>query len=197
MKKVIKFISLSFLLLFARGCDIYSTSLWYFDNPSHETNPFSSVLGLGWNGLIMSNLLIVGLIIYAFYYYTYNYSIQLPRVEFKKLTEFVSLYYFNEKGKFYQVFYRMPKNKRILIAHTGYVLIRVGIIGSFLAAFHNLSLFYNLSIYDDYSRFVGWPEYVVYGLVISCIILFTIKIWKNEFEFAKEFSLKTNIKNDI
>ena len=39
MNKKLKFLSVMFLLLFARGCDFYSTSLWIFQEGGleHET----------------------------------------------------------------------------------------------------------------------------------------------------------------
>lgn len=192
----IKFILLTFLLLFARGCDFYSTSLWYFDNPSHEANPLSSILGFGWNGLVISNLIIVGFIIYAFYFYSFKYSIHVPKTEIKNLTDFVSEYYFNEKGKFYKVFYRMPMNKEIMIGHTGYVLIRVVIIGSFLAAIHNLCQFHNIPAYNTYREIVKRPLFVIYGLIIFSFIYFICRLWKSEFDIVRQHSVGVN-KNDL
>ena len=96
----LKFIVLTFLLLFARGCDFYSTSLWFFDNPTGETNPLTSILGFGWYGLLASNAIIIGLIIYAFYYYSFRYKIKKTNTTSTKLTDYVSELYFNEKGKY-------------------------------------------------------------------------------------------------
>jgi len=176
-----KFLFLSFIFFFARGCDVYSTSLWYFENPEYESNPLSSIIGLGWNGLIISNLVIVGIILFAHYYYTFKYSIQIPADEPQNMQEYISEKYYNQKDKFYQVYFRFPKNKRVLIGHNGYALIRAGIVGSFLAAIHNLCLFYQVSAYEAYSRIVGWPEYVVYGIIIFCMIYFLHKLWKKEY----------------
>lgn len=181
----IKFILLSFLVLFTRGCDFYSTSLWYFDNPDHESNPLASVLGFGWNGLIIANCIIVGVILYAHYYYSFKYKIKLPTNRPLKLTEYISETYYNQKNKFYQVFYRLPKNKSVLIAHNGYVLTRATIFGSLLATFHNLCLYHEIEIYDAYNRLVLWPEYVVYGLIVICTCYFTMKLWKAEFTIAR------------
>jgi hypothetical protein len=44
----LKFFLLTFLLLFSRGCDFYSTSLWFFDNPTGEQNPLYQFLA--WAG---------------------------------------------------------------------------------------------------------------------------------------------------
>lgn len=70
----LKFVLLTFLLVFARGCDFYSTSLWFFDNPTGETNPLYKYFGIGWTGLIITNIIIVGLVIYAFFYFYFRYK---------------------------------------------------------------------------------------------------------------------------
>ena len=130
----IKFFLLTFLVLFSRGCDFYSTSLWFFDNPTGETNPLYRYFGVGWSGLIFTNVIIVGLIIYAFYYYSFKYSHLMKVSKPDKLTDFVSEMYFNEKGRFLEIFYTTPKNKNMLLAHAGYVLIRFVIFASFLSS---------------------------------------------------------------
>ncbi len=183
----LKFFLLTFLLLFARGCDFYSTSLWFFqpDGPSGETNPLVRIFGFGFTGLVVTNIIIVGLMIYAFYYYSFKYT--TPKVPTKptRLSDFISELYFNEKGRFYDVFYKTPKNKKVLLAHTGYVLVRVVILGSFLATIHNLCQFYNVSFYNTYRAIVGRPLFVIYGLILLSFLYFTFKLWRKEFELNK------------
>lgn len=191
-----KFFLLTFLLLFARGCDFYSTSLWFFDNPGGETNPLASVLGFGWTGLLVSNAIIISLIIYAFYYYSFKYSIRKVSTKPEKITDFVSELYFNEKGRFFEVFYKSPKNKKALLAHSGYVLIRVIIIASFLATFHNLCQFYNVPIYNSFREIVGRPRYVIYGLMLLSFFYFAYRIWNKEYQLNKRHFKILDLKND-
>lgn len=179
-----KFFTLIFLLLFARGCDFYSTSLWFFDNPSHEINPLTSILGFGWTGLVLTNIIIVGLIIYCFYFYTYKYSIEKIETNPIKLTDYISERYFNERGRFYQVFYKTPKNKKVFIAHSGYILVRVMIIASFLATIHNLCQYYNVGIYNSFREIVKGPLYVIYGLILLSLIYFSYKLWSKEYRMT-------------
>ncbi|REG77458.1 hypothetical protein [Algoriphagus antarcticus] len=186
-----KFFLLTFLLLFARGCDFYSTSLWFFDNPTGETNPLYKLFGVGWTGLIIVNIIIVGLIIYAFYYYSFKYSTPKTKSTSNTLTDFVSELYFNEKGHFLKVFYRTPKNKKILLAHSGYVFVRVVIFISFIATIHNLCQFYNISFYNSFRNLVGRPLYVIYGLMLTSVFYFSYRLWQKEFE-----SVKTNLNLD-
>lgn len=179
----LKFIILTVILLFARGCDFYSTSLWFFDNPASETNPLTKFFGVGWTGLILANIIIVGLIIYAFYFYSFKYK-TTRQTSSNKLTDFVSELYFNEKGRFFEVFYKSPKNKLTLLAHLGYVLTRVVIIGSFLATFHNVCQFYDLTFYNTFREIVGRPLYVIYGLILLSFIYFLFRLWSKEYQMT-------------
>lgn len=191
-----KFFLLTFLLLFARGCDFYSTSLWFFDNPTGEQNPLYKFFGVGWTGLIISNMVVSGLIIYAFYYYSFKYVPKILNTKPSKLTDYVSEIYFNEKGRFLEVFYKTPKNKKTLLAHSGYVLIRVLIIASFMATSHNLCQFYDVSIYNSFREIVIRPLYVIYGLMIFLLFFFALRLWKKEYELSNSSSENLNLNNE-
>lgn len=180
-----KFFLLTIILLIARGCDFYSTSLWFFDNPTGEQNLSYKYFGIGWTGLIIANIVVVGLIIYSFYFYSFKYK-TTRHSSSNNLTDFVSELYFNEKGRFSEVFYKTPKNKSTLLAHTGYVLVRVVIVGSFLATFHNICQFYNLTFYNTFREIVGRPLYVIYGLIIISFFYFSFRVWNYEYHFTKK-----------
>ena len=181
----IKFFLLTFLLLFARGCDFYTTSLWFFDNPTGEQNLLYRLFGLGWTGLIISNIIIVGLIIYCFYYYTYKYHIDKSPTKPNKLTDYISERYYNKSGYFFQVFYKIPKNKNTFLGHWGYVLIRIAIIGSFLAAIHNFCQYYNMPVYNSFRELIGRPLFVIYGMIFGSFLYFQFKLWNKEFSLAR------------
>ncbi len=181
----IRFVLLTMLLLFARGCDFYSTRLWYVDSPQDETNPLASLLGFGWSGLLIVNISIVGLIIYAYYYYSFKYTRKRLPGKPERMTEFISELYFNEKGKFYRVFYQMPKDKRVLLGHSGYILLRVLIIASLLATLHNLGQFYQVPAYQAFRAWVSRPSWVIYGLIACSFVYFSYRLWKKEFDAAK------------
>jgi hypothetical protein len=190
-----KFFLLTFMLLFARGCDFYSTSLWFFDNPTGETNPLYRFFGVGWTGLIIANVIVVGLIIYAFHYYTFKCTTAKVNTKPSRLIDFVSELYFNEKGHFLEIFYKTPKNKKILLAHTGYVLIRVVIFVSFLATIHNLCQFYNVPIYNSFREIVVRPLYVIYGLLLLSFFYFSYRIWNKEYQLSKNSFDKLKLEN--
>ncbi len=177
------------MLLFSRGCDFYSTSLLFFGNPSSETNPLYKFFGIGWTGLIIVNLVIIALIIYAFYYYTFKYKLRSTNFS-SNFKDFISESYFNEKGRFYEVFYKTPKNKTTLLAHAGYVIIRVTILASFLATFHNICQFYNLAFYNYFRELVGRPLYVIYGLIFFSFIYFLYRLLYREYQQTLKVSTK-------
>ena len=179
-----KFFLLTFLLLFSRGCDFYSTSLWFFDNPTGEQNLLYRFFGLGWTGLLVSNIIIVALIIYSFHYYTFKYRMDHVSAKPNNLMDYVSERYYGKAGLFFQIFYKTPGNKNTLWGHMGYVLIRIVIVGSFLATIHNLSQFYNIPIYNTFREIVGRPLYIIYGLIFLSFIFFQYRLWNKEFKMA-------------
>lgn len=180
-----KFILGTFLLLFSRGCDFYSTSLWIFQEGGleAETNPLSQFLGIGWNGLLIANVIIVLIILALFYHYCFRYRPKMiEQGLFKNYREYASQLYYNSPNKFYQIFYRIPKNKSAFLAHTGYTLVYVLIIASLLATIHNLSQFYSLAYYDSFRAMVKRPLYVIYGLIIASAILVYTNLIRREFK---------------
>ncbi len=185
-----KFILLTLMLLFSRGCDFYSTSLWFFQEGGKEgeRNPLTYFFGVGWTGLIVSNTIlilgIIGLLYYFFFHYkrTVHFSHE-PR----NYQELASLQYFDQPDKFYQIFYKSPKNRRVLFAHFGYVLTIVVIVGSFLATFHNLSQFYSFEFYNQFRQLVIRPLFVIYALIILTMILTYRSLLKREYEQYQGF----------
>lgn len=187
----LRFALLTFLLLFARACDFYSTSLWFFqeNGKKGEMNPLTKLFGAGWSGLIISNCIIIGIIIYLLYYYYFRYK--LPVNLSKEPTyykELASLQYYNSADKFYQILYKVPKNKRVLFAHIGYVFTITIIIASFLATFHNLSQYYGFTFYNRFREIVGRPLLVIYGLIVLTLILTYRQLLINEYSKYKTIS---------
>lgn len=187
----LRFILLSIMLLFVRGCDFYSTSLWVFqeNGMADETNPLTQFFDVGWNGLLIANFIVISIVLIMFYYYCFKYKPrQISNGQPKNFIEYTSLQYYNQPNKFHQIFYKIPKNKSILIAHSGYVLIHSIIIGSILATIHNLGQFYQLEFYQTFREIVGRPQFVIYGLIIFSIIGTFIHLLKKEFEdYMKEY----------
>jgi len=107
MTKKLRFFALVTLLLFARGCDFYSTSLWFFqpNGMKGETNPLTKYFGVDWNGLIITNFTVFGIIVAAYYYQSFWYKPRQLPMAFNNFKEFVSVLYFGEKGKLHKFFH--------------------------------------------------------------------------------------------
>ena len=181
----LKFTLLTCLLVFSRGCDFYSTSLWFFqkDGIKDERNPLTYFVGVGWTGLIIANVLVVGAIIGLLYYFYFRYKRPInPEFRARNYRELASLHYFNRPDRFYQLFYKMPKNKKVMFAHFGYIVTVACIIGSFIATFHNVGQFYGFAFYDRFRELVGRPLFVIYALNILAILLTYRSLWKREYE---------------
>jgi hypothetical protein len=189
----VKFILLTLLLLFSRGCDFYSTSLWFFqkDGIKDERNPLTYFFGVGWSGLIIANILVVGGIIGMLYYFYFRYKRPIMfSQEPKNYKELASLQYFNSPNKFYQIYYKKPKNGKVFIAHLGYVFAVSVIVASFLAAFHNINQFYGSGFYNRYRQIVGRPLFVIYGLYVFTVIFTHHKLLKSEY---RKYKIMTKI----
>lgn len=130
--------------------------------------------------MLIANVIIVGSIIYAFYFYSFKYK-PTRITSSNKLTDFVSELYFNERGRFFQIFYKTPKNKSTYFAHTGYVLVRVVIVASFLATFHNICQYYNLNFYNTFREITGRLLYMIYGLILFAFMYFSYRLWWKEY----------------
>ena len=115
-----------------------------------------------------------------FYFYSFKYK-STRQTSSNNLPDFVSELYFNEKGHFLEVFYKTPKNRSTLLAHTGYVLVRVVIVASFLVTFHNICQFYNISFYNSFREIVGRPLYVIYVLILFSFMYFSYRLWSKEY----------------
>jgi len=174
-----------FLLLFARGCDFYSTSLWIFREGGleHETNPLTQIFGVGWNGLVMVNVIVVALLSYCFYIYMFKYKVSVTLILIPETAiQYASILYYGQKNKIWKLLYKIPKNKLAAIAHTGYIGVWVIIIASFLVTIHNLLQFYDNLYYDIYLDFVKYPMFIFYTLIFSSMIYISISLYRKEFQ---------------
>lgn len=183
----LKFLLYSFLLIIGRGCDFYSTSLWYFQDGGHlyETNPISSILGMGWTALVAVNVIVIAFVLYGYYYYTYKYQIKYYSNPPKQLTAYVSDIYYGVPDKFYQILFRVPKNRKVAISHFGYIAIRLLIISSFIATLHNLGQFYNFPLYLHFKSLIGSPIIFYYSCLGVGGFMITYYLWSKEHLFVK------------
>lgn len=79
----------------------------------------------------------------------------------------------------------MPENKNVWIAHSGYILVRVIILASFLVTMHNLCQYYEIPVYNTYREIVKRPLWIIYALILLSFVFFSYRLWKNEHQVYK------------
>lgn len=171
------------LLILSRVSDFYSTSLWFFepDGMKNESNPLTRFFGVGWNGLVFVNIILVIFIIWSYYQYAFRYQpiiLENCPTDFKT---FVSRLYFSNDSSFYKIFYSLPKNKAVSSFHFGYILIRMVTFASVLATIHNLCQYYNVGIYNTFRSIVIRPHYVIFALILLSFFYFQYRVLKIDF----------------
>ncbi|MEM7372227.1 MAG: hypothetical protein AAF587_26650 [Bacteroidota bacterium] len=188
----LNFILLTVFLLFARGCDFYSTSLWFFqeNGMQDEMNPLSRFLGIGWNGLIIVNILLVGGITALHYFASFRYKAKTsfqPKPD--SIWEYASQLYFGVPDRFLSVFFRLPKHKEVFLAHMGFVMVRVLIIASFLATIHNCGQYFQWGVYQGFRETVGRPLYVIFAVIGISAFFFHMRFLSKEFQTYRRLQL--------
>ncbi|MCU0392668.1 MAG: hypothetical protein MUE81_16270 [Thermoflexibacter sp.] len=138
----------------------------------YEANPIESVLGWGWIGLFVFNLLVVGVVIYLTHLHIYTNFNNYPTQKYN-LKQFISYYFFNTPNQFYRVFYSFPKNRKAFAYAHGYILPRTLIAFGIVIIVHNLLQYlhgfpYFLPLLEGYISFC-WNYKWVIGLALTII----------------------------
>lgn len=159
------------LLVLTRMADIYSTSLWILrpDGLQDESNPLSHLPGIGWEGLLIINVLLtIGIILlYAYACFHWCPSLTLTgEAAPDSVWAYASRLYFGETGQLAKILYRWPANKRAMVAHTGILLTHATIAAGLLALVHNLGQYHAWAWYASFREMVVRPHFVIYGLVM-------------------------------
>ena len=146
-----------------------------------QTNPLTRFFGVGWYGLIATNALIIAGIIAAYAFYVFKYRSEKTAQTPDNVWQYISLLYFGKPGQLHKILYKMPVNRRALIAHTGFALLWTVIVGSILATVHNLCQYYEVSFYDNFREVVKRPLFVIYGLLAITLSLSTYLVWQDDY----------------
>lgn len=172
-----QFLLLTILLIGSRVLDFYSTSLWFFQEGgmAGETNPLTRFFGVGWNGLVLVNIILCGFVIWACFYSIFLY--QPPKLQNRpnNVFTYLSNLYFNRDDKFYEMFYKTPKNWRPFLGHFGHSFIRMLILASCLAAGHNFAQYYQWDFYQEFRVVVRRPHYVIFAVIL---IAYSLIYWR-------------------
>lgn len=150
-KSIYLFLLVSLLLL--RITDLYIT---YQITPdlSEEWNPLVSKLGLGWSGLMVTQiiLVLVALIAYQRFANRIQCPVDKPGLN---IAQFV-FYYFNGRDldtrSWFKCFFKLPSKYYLKVngAFIGFVVVASFISSSVFAILHNLLVLYGVNAYLDF-----------------------------------------------
>ncbi len=124
------FVLLTGLFLLSRAADAGAT---YMVTPDlrHETNPIVSVLGAGWGGLLVVQVVLSALVIWLTYWDLFGSGPPYPRQRGLGLREFADAYYFGRKRTLADFLWRPPAGWRLNLKFAGYALPRLLIVLGF------------------------------------------------------------------
>jgi hypothetical protein len=175
-----EFLFLVSLALMTRLGDLWSTYL-YTPSLQAEKNPLESIFHLGWNGILVANLLITIAVVYCNYYQLHMYTAKIVNVNVRNLKEYISFICFNDTSQFWSFLFKLPKDKSVLFTLFGYAGIRTLIFGGILATLNNLFRFYNIGIYLRFIQWIKYPTGFIYGLIILSFYIFLFYYMSLEF----------------
>ena len=173
-----KFIVLTILLIITRYTDLQTT---YFSTPDLKTeaNPLVSLIGFGWVGLIITQIVFLALLVYALWVYSFKTVRTSPVSKGVPLNKFISLFYFDEPGSLFKIIYKLPTNKNSLLFSLGYIFTYTIITWGFIVSLSTFLLLINKSYRDFYISNQLWVYLYIIG--IALFIFFLIKFFRNEY----------------
>jgi hypothetical protein len=127
------FALLTVLFLISRVADAAAT---YMVTPDlrHETNPVVSVLGAGWNGILVAQVILSALVIGLIYWDLFLSRLPYPAEHGLEFPEFAQTYYFGRKRILLDFLWRPPSGWRLNLKLAGYALPRVLVVLGFSVA---------------------------------------------------------------
>ena len=145
----------------------------YTPNLKYEWNPVVSVFNYSWLGMLITQILVIGLIIAVMSFYFYKKPIaDLP--DDLSFNEYIYFYFHNQKRtkKKQWLKYNKRNIKRVL-AYNGFILMTLAISISYLAIINNLMVIYKVNSYSNFITHYGNVFYISI-LVIMAILSFLL-----------------------
>jgi len=177
-EKLKYFLLLSLLLIIGRAYDV-TTTYFYTPDLDNETNILVKFLGAGWTTVLIVQISLTVLTIGLLYFYFFKYSPDRPKNSDLTFKQYISYLYFGNTISFNKIFYKLPTNKKVILASTGYIasltLISVSYIVGTSTTFLLLS--------DKYKQLYkqGIP-FLLFAIIAGLAIWFTIKFFKTEYK---------------
>ena len=179
--KTKKFVILAFLVILGRLYDVTTTYL-YTPDLKNETNILVVFLGAGWTSVIIIQSLLVGLIVALLYFYFFKFKPDYPTDKSLTLKQFSSYLYFNDTNSFGKIFYKIPENKKTLLASTGYVVSMTLIFVSFIVGTSTTLLLLSDNYKHLYRNGIQTSLFVIIG---GLAVWFSINFFKIEYKKYK------------
>ncbi|MBI1307212.1 MAG: hypothetical protein GC181_11470 [Bacteroidetes bacterium] len=172
-----KFLTTTLVLIASRVFDIYTTYLFIPDLKG-ETNPLVSAFHLGWTGTLIVQAVVLVLLIYCLYYYSFK-QIEVPDFgETTSLQDFISLFHFGKSGELKKLFYTFPKNKESLLYSTGGIVPQGLVVFSLLVGTSTTFLIVN-PVYRNIYHAYDIPV-LLYTFSALIMYAFAVKFYKAE-----------------
>ena len=176
-EKTKNFIILSVLVIVGRTFDALTTFL-YTPDLTNETNILVKFLGANWTSVIIVQVLLTGLTIGLLYFYLLKFSPPMPTSKNLTFKEYISYLYFGDTTSFNKIFYKIPSNKQVLLASTGYIAAMTLVSVSYIVGTSTTLLLISDNYKLLYSQ--GIP-YLLYTVIVGLAVRFTIKFFRREY----------------
>lgn len=149
-------------------------------------NPLTSVLGLSYWPLTVTNILFSALLLYGHWHYCTHFGERtLPGVPSSR-TDYVSLLFFGRPGQGWKAFYTVELNKGLHYSQLAHVLVMTFACVSVLAVIHNLGQVYGWRFNDLAREFLVRPSLVYYGMCLPLVVFFALRMMEREFRIWQQ-----------
>jgi hypothetical protein len=179
-----QFLLLAFLVIAGRVFDVTTTYL-YTPDLQNETNVLVVVFGAGWTSVIIIQSLLVLLTLALLYYYLFRFKPDYPGEQGLTVKQFASYLFFNDTVSFSKIWYKTPKNYKVLFAMTGYVVSMTLISVSILVGTSTTLLLLSDAYKHAYRSGVQALLFIAIG---GLAIWFTIRFFRIEYRKYERYT---------
>lgn len=172
------FIILAILVVVRRAYDVITTGL-YIPDLEGETNIIVQLFGAGWTSVIIIQSLTIAVIIFLLHYYLFRYKPNYPADRDLNKQQLISFISFNDTSSYRKVFYKLPANKQLLYAATGYIASMTLIAAGFVVGTSTTLLLISEGYRDIYRK--GGPA-VLYTIILLAALFFVFRFYNLEYK---------------
>lgn len=158
---------------------ILDAAATYAIDPALETerNILTLLWGVGWRGLLLSNLALVSLLSLAFTYYLTRHARYLPIRAGFSLRPFAAHYYFGGPGRVYEVFTKPPQSAGLLFVLAGFVATVAAILATALLTLSYALILLEYNYRPIHQRLIEWASLptLIFLVFFSTYLFFRIE----------------------